>query len=221
MTIPQPPADQPSAYAYPPAAPPRKTNGLGITSIILGGLAFLGAFIPFLNYGTGFIAFVGLVLGIIGLILKNHGKPTAIAGTIISVVALILSIVMAIVYTAAFTSGVSNAIATASAEANQDVAVVYQASGDGKASIFYSTFSNGRSGTESATGTILPWEKDLTVKAGGQFDFNSFNLTVTGDADTTSVTCTISVAGKVISTQTGNGAYSTASCNASGSDLTK
>lgn len=85
------------------------TNGLGITAIILGAVGLVFAFIPFVGVFGGFLGFVGLVLGIIGLFLKNKSKGTAIAGTIVSGLALIISIVMGLVYTAAFVSAVDGA----------------------------------------------------------------------------------------------------------------
>ncbi|RFA18241.1 hypothetical protein B7R25_14385 [Subtercola boreus] len=189
--------------------------------MILGIVAFVGSFIPFLNFATGFVAFIGIVFGIIGLVVKHRPRKVAIAGLIISVIALILSIILAIAYTAAFASGVSSAIATASAEANIDVPIVYAVTGDGTAQINYSTYSNGTSGSESANGQTLPFEKDVIAKTGGTFNYSSFNLSAIGDANTTTITCTITVNGKVVSTQTGSGAYANASCNVSGSDLTK
>ncbi|NQX11018.1 DUF4190 domain-containing protein [Microbacteriaceae bacterium VKM Ac-2855] len=104
-------------YGSPPPTGPRRFNGLGLAALICGGIALLGSFIPFLNYLTGFLAFVGLVLGIIGLVLKGRAKGLAVAGTIVSAVALVLSIVLAIVYTAGIASSVSDAIASAEASA--------------------------------------------------------------------------------------------------------
>jgi hypothetical protein len=94
----------------PPVAPPSGVNGLAIASIIVGGVAFIGAFIPFLNYAVWFVALVGLVLGIIALVRKGRSKGLAIGGTILSGVALILSIVLAIVYTFGFIGAVNQAI---------------------------------------------------------------------------------------------------------------
>ncbi|PPF86256.1 hypothetical protein C5B96_04900 [Subtercola sp. Z020] len=214
------PTAPPPAYATAPL-PPKRGNGFGVTALVLGILALLGSFIPFLNYATGFLALVGIVFGIIGLIVKGRPKVLAGVGLGISVLALILSIVLAIVYTAAFAGSVSSAIATASAEANVEVPVVYSVTGDGTASITYSTFTTGTSGSESANGQTLPFEKDVVAKTGGSFDYNSFSVSAIGDENTTSLTCTITVNGKVVSTQTGTGAYATALCNASGSDITK
>lgn len=97
-----------------PAAPTPKANGLGIASLIVGGVALLLAFIPFINYVSGVIALIGIVLGIVALIQKNRKKGLAIAGTAVSVVAAILSVILAVAYTAGFASVVDDAIGGAS-----------------------------------------------------------------------------------------------------------
>jgi hypothetical protein len=111
-SVPTPPANQdPAAPAaalppttpvtpvYAPAAPaPRGTNGFGIAALILGILAILGAAFPFVNVVSGILALAGLILGIIGLTRKGTGKGTAVAGTIISGVALIITIVASIIF---------------------------------------------------------------------------------------------------------------------------
>jgi hypothetical protein len=212
---------QPVAPVYAPAPTAQPKNGFGLAALIIGIIALVGAFIPFLNFGAWFLGLIGLIFGIIGLVAKNRPRGRAIAGTIISVIAIILSIVLAITYTAAFATGVSQAISSASAAADVDVPIIYQVTGDGTATINYSTYSNGTSGSESATGQTLPFEKDVTAKTGGSFSFNSFTLSAIGDADTTTVTCTITANGKVVSTQTSTGPFSSVSCSATGTDLTK
>ncbi|MGG7465616.1 MULTISPECIES: MmpS family transport accessory protein [unclassified Plantibacter] len=217
MSYPQ----QPPAYAPQPGNAPVKTgNGLGVAALVIGIIALIGSFIPFLNYGTGFLAFIALVLGVIGLVQKGKSKGTAIAGTIIAVIALILSIVLAIVYTAGFAGAVSDAIKTSDAKADRDVAVVYEISGASTdASITYSTYTNGTSGTEQANGQALPFTKELTVKAGGAFDFTSLTLSgMNGADDTGDITCKITVDGEVVSEQTSTGAYASVMCSSSSFD---
>ncbi|MCS5733103.1 DUF4190 domain-containing protein [Herbiconiux daphne] len=99
---------QPPQYAGPPSTPPPAGNGLAIAAVIVGGVAFIGAFIPFLNWGVWFVALVGLVLGIIALVRKSRSKGLALTGTILSGVALILSIVLAVVYTVIFFAAAVN-----------------------------------------------------------------------------------------------------------------
>ncbi len=97
-----PPYAPPAASGLPPYAAPapaaRGKNGFGLAALIIGIVALIGAFIPVVNYVSGFIAAVGLGLGIVGLVLKNRVKGMAIAGTVTSGVALVLSIVLAIAY---------------------------------------------------------------------------------------------------------------------------
>ncbi|MGO4105039.1 MmpS family transport accessory protein [Leifsonia sp. YAF41] len=202
-----------------PAEPQPKTgNGLGVAALIIGIIALVGAFIPFLNYGTGFIAFIGLVLGIIGLVRKGKKKGVAIAGTIISGLALILSIVMAMVYTAAFAAGVSASIDESNAKADRDIVVLYEITGAAtNASITYSTFNDGTAGSEQSTGQTLPFTKELTAKAGNEWDFSSFSLTGSnGVDDTGDIACKITVDGEVVSEQTSTGQFASVMCSSSG-----
>jgi len=68
-------------------------------SLILGVLALLGAAIPFVNWISVVFALVGLVLGIIALV-RYQQRGLALAGTIVSGVALLISISAVIAYTA-------------------------------------------------------------------------------------------------------------------------
>lgn len=198
----------------PPPTVEKRGNGLGVAALVIGIVALLGAFIPFANYGTGFLAFVGLVLGIIGLVLKGRKRKIAIAGTILSGAALILSIVMAIVYTAVFAAAIQTGIDEEIAASDVDVALVYEVTGDSTdASITYATFANGESGTEQSTGQALPFTKELTVKAGGNFDFAIFTLTANNGATGADITCRITLDGEIISEQTSTGPYATALCS--------
>lgn len=51
-----------------------------------------------MNYLTGFLAFVGLVLGVIAIFLKGRKKTLAIVASSVSLLALVLSIVLSITY---------------------------------------------------------------------------------------------------------------------------
>lgn len=108
---------------YPPAAPPAKPgNGVGIAALVVGIVALVGAFIPFINYVSGFLAAVGIVLGIIAVVRKNKPKKAGLAGLIISAIALILSIVLAISYTAGFIGAVDEAMPQSSLQESEDEA---------------------------------------------------------------------------------------------------
>ncbi|OUE30493.1 hypothetical protein BFL35_09910 [Clavibacter michiganensis] len=73
-------------------------------------VAFLGAFIPFLDYVTAVPALVAVVLGIVSLARRMDGKPLALTGVILGAVAFVLSIVLAIVYTSAFVRSLTGAV---------------------------------------------------------------------------------------------------------------
>jgi hypothetical protein len=83
---------------------------LGIASLVIGIVAAVLSFIPLIQYVMGFVAFVGLVLGLVGIFLKGRKKAIAIAGSIVSAVALVLSFVLSIAYTDSFIEGVNDAI---------------------------------------------------------------------------------------------------------------
>ncbi|WP_041465324.1 hypothetical protein [Clavibacter nebraskensis] len=99
-------------YAPEPTAPrDRKTsNGVGLAALIVGVVSLVGAVIPLVDYASGFLAVVGIVLGIIGLILKDRPKGMALGGLILSTIALILSIVLAIVYTVGIATIIGDAV---------------------------------------------------------------------------------------------------------------
>lgn len=123
-----PPPQAPQAYPSPaqyassqyPAAPyapgtirPKTgPGGLALSSLIIGGMALLGSFIPFLNYITGFFAFIALVLGVIAIFLKGRKKTLPIVASSVSLLALILSIVLSLVYTGLFVDSVNDSLET-------------------------------------------------------------------------------------------------------------
>lgn len=213
MSVPQ----QPESYAPPaPPAPTKRTNGFGIAALILGILTVIGAFIPILNYGAWFLGLIGLVLGIVGLVVKDRTRGTAITGTILSGVGIILSIILAVTYTVGFAAAVKTEIDKSSAAAAAPVDVVYELTGTSTdATVTYSTWSDGKSGTEQATGQTLPWSKTFTVTKGGDFDFKAFTLTGTNGQTGTDIGCKITIGGKVVSQQTSTGAYASVMCNTS------
>jgi len=110
------------ALTAPPTAPapqPKTKNGLATASLVIGILAFVGAFIPFINYGSGLLATVGAVLGLVAVIQKAKRNGTAIAGLIISVVAIILSVILAAAYTAGFAASVADSVGSKSVAADE------------------------------------------------------------------------------------------------------
>lgn len=93
---------------------------------------------------------------------------------------------------------------------NEKVTVVYKVTGDGTATVTYDTLSGGGNGTSQLSGQSLPWTTTVT----GKGIFNVFTLTATIESGTTA-TCSITVNGKVVSTNTATGMFSSASCTGS------
>jgi len=93
MSAPQPPIAPPSATI--PAA--KGSNGLAVAGFVLGLLGLLGSFIPVVNIGAIVLAVIGLALAGVGLFRSKTvraGKGLAIAGLILSVLAIIIAIVI-------------------------------------------------------------------------------------------------------------------------------
>jgi hypothetical protein len=90
--------------------------------------------------------------------------------------------------------------------------IVYSVTGDGQADITYNTYTNGNSGTQQATGQNLPWK--ATITESGLFNLYSVGGTLTSGS---SVTCSITVDGKVLSTHSSTGQFASADCTASSS----
>lgn len=214
LTPPVPPV--PSRANTTPAKP---RNRFGTASLIAGIVAFVGAFIPVFDYVAVFIALAGIVVGVIGLFLAGRPKRAAIAGTIISFVALILSIVMAIVYTFLFFGHLIGA-ATNTDRLGDDVSLIYQVDGTGSdVDITYSSYAGDIETTKQVTGQVLPFEDEFEVATGGAATYNSYTLTAVNGAEGGDVICRIILDGKVLTEQTATGAYATASCTASGTQL--
>ena len=211
----------PPPYQPAPTGPaPKRGNGLGLAALILGIAAFVGAFIPFVNYISGVIAFVGLVLGIIAVVLKARRRAAAIAGIILSAVALVLSIILAVFYTAWLFGSIAEGIRQGQDGATGQTSLIYQVDGTGSdVDISYSAYTDGISTTQQSTGQALPFEQEYVVSTGGAATYNSYTITATNGAAEGDVTCRIILDGKVLTEQTSTGPYSTASCTASGTEL--
>ena len=93
-----------------PAQQAQKGNGLAVAALVLGIIAIIFCWIPFLNVVSILLGLIGLGLGVPGLISalrgKRSGKGIAIAGVVLSAV----SIVAAIAISAAATEAVDDAL---------------------------------------------------------------------------------------------------------------
>ncbi len=87
-------------------------SAMGITSLILGIVALLTSFLPIVNNMSAFLAFLGIVFGIIGLVATfrktRSGKGIAIAATIVNVLALVIVLATQSMYSAAIDEATSN-----------------------------------------------------------------------------------------------------------------
>ena len=78
---------------------PEEQKVLGILATIFGAIALLGAWIPFINYLSFFIAIVAFILGIIGLIVNLKKRKTmAIIGTSLAIASVVLFFTTQILY---------------------------------------------------------------------------------------------------------------------------
>lgn len=80
----------------PPSAAPAPRNGAGTAALVLGILAVVLAWIPFLGFASYALALVGLILGVLGL--RRLPRGSAIAGTALSAVGLVSVILATVVY---------------------------------------------------------------------------------------------------------------------------
>lgn len=94
--------------AYPPApapmqqpAPVKQGNGFGVTALVLGIVAIVGAWIPLVNVVSIIIAVIGLVFAIVALAVAGKrggkGKGTGGTGLVLSILAIAGAIIMNVV----------------------------------------------------------------------------------------------------------------------------
>lgn len=93
----QPPVQPPAPAQQPPAQPPAAKKGFAVTALVLGIVAIVGSWIPFVSIVSIIIGIVGLVFGIVAFILavsgKAAGKVMAIVGGGLSLLAIIFGII--------------------------------------------------------------------------------------------------------------------------------
>lgn len=76
-------------------------GGLGIAAFVLGVVGLIGCWVPLLGILAAVVAVIGLAMGIAGIVSannKNRKKGLAIAGTILSAVAIVIVIASQILY---------------------------------------------------------------------------------------------------------------------------
>ncbi|QJU53163.1 hypothetical protein SCB71_07690 [Herbiconiux sp. KACC 21604] len=219
---PQPSAPLQQAPRQPSPAPapaPAKRNGLGVAALILGIVAFVGAFIPLFNYLALLIALAAVIVGVIAAI-SGRGRGLGVAGSIIGFVALLAAIVMAVVYTFVFFGSLVSTALYDSGLTYDTVPLVYEVDGTGTdVDITYTVSIGGALTTQQALAQDLPFENSLDVPFGGADSYASYTLTAVNGADGGDVTCRVTLDGEVIAEETASGAYATASCTGSAAEL--
>lgn len=101
--------------------------------------------------------------------------------------------------------------ASPAADASAVVTIKYDVAGTGTSpSISYTTYSSGQG--EVLTDTTLPWTKTIATQQGGAGDPGLFTLVAVGNADSPTISCTITVNNEVKDSQTAAGAGTAATC---------
>ena len=117
-------------------------------------------------------------------------------------VAIVLASVVALYLVAGLATTVYDRVSgNAGADAG-DGLVVYEVTGDGTtASVTYTAFTEGTHHNDQISDAPLPFSEELTVAQGGNDGIMNFTVTAVADVGT-SVTCTITLNGRVRAEQT-------------------
>lgn len=178
--------EQPQQTTY--STQPKKGVGLAVSSLVLGIIATIFSFIPIIGIIAFFLAIPALLLGIIALVSKTTSKGLAVAGTVLSIVAIgIAGIFTAL--TAAFVKNVDESM-------NKTSTVKYVLTSNAPAKATY--WKGDGTSNENFTGTL---EREIEVKGPV-----AANVTVTPEKitqDTAQMTCEIFVNGKSVSQNSG------------------
>lgn len=127
--VPQPAAQPGVAYAAAPqpaapfvAAPQnlqvaKPLTAMGVTSLVLGILALLTSFLPIINNGSFFLALLGVIFSIVGLVGcsrgKRHGMGLAVAGLVLGIVSIVVVLGTQSIYSAALDEAMSSSSSSA------------------------------------------------------------------------------------------------------------
>ncbi|WP_246257190.1 MmpS family transport accessory protein [Amycolatopsis anabasis] len=191
---------------YPPAMPPQAApapprNGLGTTGFVLGlvGLAFSP--IPFVGVVAWPLVILGVVFSAVGLARVRKGNATNKGLSITGIVLSLLGLGVCITWIFVF----NRAVDEVNEELNRTASVTYEVTGTAEnVEVLYGEVLNPR--TETAP--TLPWTKKTENKGA----FKGGTLTALADENGGSVTCKITVDGKVVATNTASGPLAQAVC---------
>lgn len=104
---------------------------MGVASLVLGILAILTSFLPIINNGSFFLAILGLIFAIVGIVATKNGKKSgrglAIAGLVLNILSIAIVLFTQNMYSAAIDSAVeemesgSKPVATTQAQKNDAI----------------------------------------------------------------------------------------------------
>jgi len=191
---------------HPPQQQAKPSNGLGTTGFVLGIVGLVLSFIPLIGVVAWPLVILGIIFSVVGIRRAAKGRATnkglAIAGVIVSVIGLVVCVLWTVVW--------KKAADEVNEEANREAVIVYEITGDApNVDVTYSVFSDADMSTKDEKVATLPWTKEMRTKGyvkAGQV------IVTTGEQGGT-VTCKITVDGKVIETNTATGPFELATCD--------
>lgn len=225
----------PAPDAAPTAPISKQKNGVGLAALIVGAVAIIFAIIPFVSFIAWLPALAAIVLGIVGLVLKNRVRGFAWAGIALGVVAWIIAIVVSFASIFGVAGAVNESlesstfepVAPGEAEATTEGSpteaavgggnLVYEVTSDAAtvASVTYLTADSSGSSTQQDADVAAPWTTEFALDDSGMFDFSVFSLVAQADASATTVSCKITLDGEIIAEQTSTGQYAVVTCSGS------
>jgi hypothetical protein len=184
----------------------KPSNGLGLTGFVVGLVGLVISFIPLVGVVAWPLVILGIIFSAIGISKAVKGRATnkglAITGLVVSIVGLAATIL--------WTAVIKTANDEITEEANREAVIVYEITGDAtNVDVTYSVFSDDNMSTKDETVATLPWTKEVRTKGyvkEGQL------IVTTGEAGG-SVTCKVTVDGKVVDTATATGQFELATCD--------
>lgn len=214
-------SNQPGGFPEAPKAPVGK--GLAITALVLGIVALVFCWLPFLGIPVGIAA---IIVGIIGMTRKGASKPMPLIGAILGGLGLVLSIIVIIVaavFVNSLSGGASSAAAAyssavagletpaspaASSPAAEQSAPASSAAANGARTVKYVVTSSGPGKADYTTengSSNAPvngsWEKEITMN--GKFLLTALTITADDVMANTELSCEIFIDGKSVSKKTG------------------
>lgn len=175
----------------------KRSNGLGVASLVVGIVAAVFSVIPVVGMAAFFLGPVAILLGIIAFFLKNRKHGMAITGVILGVVSLVVAGMM--------TAAVGAAVKSVDDSINAEHTVEYVVTTSGPATVSY--WTPGGTSQEDITAN---WKKSITSK-----EFNITSLSVIGSYSDpkAAVSCEILIDGKSAGKNTGSGTGAHALCS--------